>query len=336
MKAWELQGFGRENLVLAERPVPEPGPFDVLIRVSAVSLNYRDRLVVEGLYNPDIRFPMIQVADTAGDVVAVGAKVTRMRVGDRVLSQYATTWIDGPPRGDETVHTLGSRIPGGLAEYLLLNENAVVRAPAYLTDEEASTLPVAALTVWFSLHDQGKLSRGQTVLVQGTGGVSIFGVQIASALGARVLITSSSEEKLERTRALGAQVGINYRRTPDWEKEVLKQTDGQGVDHTLEVVGGKNLAKSMVATRPAGQISVIGILEGVSAEIPIFDLLNRQTVIRGIVTGPRRAFEAMNQALETLRVRPVIDKVYGFDEAREAYDHLYRGAFGKIVIRVRA
>jgi NADPH:quinone reductase-like Zn-dependent oxidoreductase len=335
MKAWELRGFGLENLVLAERPIPRPGPFDVLIRVGAVSLNYRDRLVVEGLYNPAIKFPMIQVADTVGDIVEVGASVSRVRVGDRVLTQYATTWIDGPPKGDETVHTLGSTIPGGLAEYAALNENAVVRAPQYLTDEEASTLPVAALTVWFSLRDQGRLSPGQTVLVQGTGGVSLFGLQIATALGARVLITSSSEEKLERARALGAHAGINYVQTAEWENEVLRHTGGQGVDHILEVVGGNNLAKSIAAAKPTGQISVIGILAGFSAEIPLFPLLNRQTVIRGIVTGPRRAFEDMNRSLENLKVRPVIDTIYPFDEALAAYDHLYRGAFGKIVIRVR-
>ena len=335
MKAWELRGFGRGNLVSAERPTPKPGPSDVLIRVSAVSLNYRDRLVVEGLYNPDLKFPMIQVADTVGEIVEIGGRVSRVRVGDRVLTQYATTWIDGPPKGDETAHTLGSAIPGGLAEYLVLNENIVVRAPRYLTDEEASTLPVAALTAWYSLRDQGKLSLGQTVLVHGTGGVSLFGVQIATALGARVFITSSSDEKLERARALGAEAGINYARTPDWENEALRLTDGQGVDHILEVVGGKNLARSIAATKPKGQISVIGILDGFSSEIPIFPLLNRQTVIRGIVTGPRRVFEEMNEALETLKVRPVIDKVYPFDEALAAYDYLYRGAFGKIVIRVR-
>jgi NADPH:quinone reductase-like Zn-dependent oxidoreductase len=277
---------------------------------------------------------MIQVADTVGDIVEIGERVSRVRVGDRVLTQYATTWIDGPPKGDETVHTLGNTIPGGLAEYVALNENVVVRAPQYLTDEEAATLPVAALTAWFSLRDQGRLARGQTVLVHGTGGVALFGLQIATALGARVLITSSSEEKLERARVLGAHAGINYARNPEWQHEVLKHTDGQGVDHILEVVGGKNLARSITATKPGGQISVIGILDGFSSEIPIFPLLNRQILVRGIVTGPRRAFEELNQSLENLKLRPVIDTVYPFDEALAAYDHLYRGAFGKIVIRV--
>ena len=335
MKAWELRSFDREGLVLADRPIPQPGPFDVLVKVSAVSLNYRDRLVMEGLYNPDVKFPLTQVADTAGEVVKIGDRVTRFRVGDRVLSQYATTWIDGAPKGDETVHTLGSTIAGGLAEYLNLNENAFVRAPAYLSDEEASTLPVAALTAWYSLCDQGGLARGQTILVHGTGGVSLFGVQMAAALGARVFITSSSDEKLERARVLGVHAGINYARYPDWEAEVLKQTDGQGVDHTLEVVGGKNLAKSIGATRPGGRVTVIGIMAGFFSEIPLFALLTRQITIRGVVTGPRRAFEEMNRKLEDLKIRPVIDRIYSFDEAHAAYDHLYRGAFGKIVIRVR-
>jgi NADPH:quinone reductase-like Zn-dependent oxidoreductase len=334
MKVWELRAFGRKNLVLAQRPTPEPGPGEVLVKVQAVSLNYRDRLTVEGLYNPDMKFPMTQVADTAGEVAAIGSGVSRFKVGERVISQYATTWIDGPPKGDETIHTLGSMIQGGLAEYLLLNENALVRAPSYLTPEEASTLPVAALTAWNSLCELGKLARGQSVLVQGTGGVSVFGLQIAAALGARVLITSSSDEKLARARSLGAAVGINYARTPDWEQEVLKHTDGLGVDHVLEVAGGQSLARSITATRAGGHIAVIGIVDGFTSEIPIFPLLQKQAVIRGIVTGPRRVFEEMNRSLEQLEIRPVIDAVYAFEDASAAYDHLYRGAFGKVVIRV--
>jgi NADPH:quinone reductase-like Zn-dependent oxidoreductase len=335
MRAWQLFGFGRENLKCVEVPVPKPGPSEILIRVHAVSLNYRDKLVAEGLYNPHVAFPMTQVADAAGEVVEVGSEVSRITVGDRVLTQYATTWIDGPPKGDEIVHTLGSMIPGGLAEYLLMKESAVVKAPRYLTDEEAATLPVAAMTAWFSLVETGQLSPGQTVLLQGTGGVSLFGLQIAVAFGARPLILSSSDEKLGRARALGAQGGINYLRKPEWAKEVLALTGMLGVDHVLEVAGGKSLAQSLEALKAGGRISVIGILDGVESAVPIFRLLTKQATIRGIVTGPRRAFERMNEKLEEIQLRPVIDKVYSFPDALAAYDHLYRGAFGKIVIRVR-
>jgi NADPH:quinone reductase-like Zn-dependent oxidoreductase len=335
MKAWQLRAFGRENLVCSDVPIPKPGPSEILIRVSAVSLNYRDKLLVEGLYNPDLIFPITQVADTVGEVVEIGTDVTRIAIGDRVLTQYATTWVDGDPNGDETVHTLGNTIPGGLAEYLSIHERAVVKAPSYLTDEEASTLAVAALTAWFSLIEIGKLSANQTVVLQGTGGVSLFGLQIASAFGARTLVTSSSDEKLERAKALGAHAGINYAHTPEWENEVLKLTDMKGVDHVLEVAGGKSLAQSLASSKPGGRISVIGILDGFVSEVPIFTLLNKQVTIRGIVTGPRHVFDEMNQELEKIQIHPVIDKVYQFADALAAYDHLYRGAFGKIVIRVR-
>jgi NADPH:quinone reductase-like Zn-dependent oxidoreductase len=335
VKAWQLRGFGRENLICTDVSIPKPGPSEILIRVSAVSLNYRDKLLVEGLYNPELIFPITQVADTVGDVIEIGSNVTRIAVGDRVVTQYATTWVDGDPKGDETVHTLGNTIPGGLAEYLSIHERAVVKAPSYLTDEEASTLPVAALTAWFSLIETGKLSSGQAVVLQGTGGVSLFGLQIVAAFGARSIITSSSDEKLERAKALGAYAGINYARTPEWEKDVLKLTGMQGADHVLEVVGGKSLAQSLASSKPGGRISVIGVLDGFVSKFPIFPLLNKQVTIRGIVTGPRRVFDEMNQALEKTQLRPVIDKVYPFEDALAAYDHLYRGAFGKIVIRVR-
>ena len=335
MKAWQLRSFGRENLVCADVPISKPGPSEVLIRVSAVSLNYRDKLLVEGLYNPDLTFPITQVADTVGEVVEAGRDVTRVAVGDRVLTQYATTWIEGDPKGDETIHTLGNTIPGGLAEYLTINESAVVKAPGYLTDEEASTIPVAALTAWSSLIETGRLTSGQTVVLQGTGGVSLFGLQIASAFGARTLITSGSDEKLERAKALGAHAGINYARIPEWEKEVLALTEMRGADHVLDVAGGKSLAQSMAAVKAGGRISVIGVLDGFASEISIFALLRKQVTIRGIMTGPRRVFEEMNRELERIQIHPVIDKVYPFADALAAYDHLYRGAFGKIVIRVR-
>jgi NADPH:quinone reductase-like Zn-dependent oxidoreductase len=334
MKAWALQGFGRENLKMVDVPVPEPTAHEVLVRVSAVSLNYRDKLLVEGLYNPELRFPVIQVADTVGEVTQTGKDVSRFQVGDRVITNYATRWIDGRPAADEVVHTLGNTINGGLAEYLVLSEDALVLAPTYLTDEEASTLPVAALTAWHALVKNGGLSSEQTVLVQGTGGVSIFGLQLASLAGARVIVTSSSDEKLERAKDLGAHDTINYVKEPEWHKEALRLTAQQGVDQILEVAAGKSLAQSIETIRPGGQIAVIGILDGVASEIPIFPVLQKQVTIRGMVTGSRTMFEEMNLELEKTRIHPVIDAVYSFGDALKAYEHLYRGAFGKIVIRV--
>ncbi|UWZ81716.1 zinc-dependent alcohol dehydrogenase family protein [Occallatibacter riparius] len=335
MKAWVLEGFGLDNLKMVDVPMREVGPHDVVVSVKAVSLNYRDKLLVDGLYNPDLRFPITQVADTAGEVVDAGAEVSRFRRGDRVITNYATRWIDGPTRVDDVVHTLGNTIPGGLAEYLVINEEVLVHAPEYLTHEEASTLPVAALTAWHALTVKRQLAPGETVLVQGTGGVSIFGLQLASALGAKVIATSSSDDKLQRARRLGAHQTINYVRTPEWHTEALRLTSQQGVDNILEVAAGKTLRQSLEAIKPGGQISVIGVLDGFVSEIPIFTLLQKQASIVGMVTGSRRMFEEMNAALANFQIHPVIDAVYWFEDARQAYDHLYRGAFGKIVIKLR-
>src|SRR5216683_514936 len=271
MKAWELNGFGLEHLKMAEKPVPKPAANELLVHVSAVSLNYRDKLLYDGLHNPDLRFPMIPVADAAGEVVEVGRDVTRFSAGDRIISHYATRWLDGAGHLDDSVHTLGNTISGALAEYIVLDEQAVVAKPDYLSDEEASTLPVAALTAWYALVEKGQLKAGQTVLIQGTGGVSIFGLQLASALGAKPIVTSSSDEKLARAKSLGALHGINY---------------------VLEVVGGDNLARSLAAAKVGGQISVIGVLQGISSNIELFSLFQRKAILRGIGgVGPRRAFE---------------------------------------------
>jgi len=337
MKAWELNGFGLEQLKLVEKSVPKPAANELLVHVSAVSLNYRDKLLYDRLHNPDLRFPMIPVADAAGEVVEVGRDVTRFSAGDRIISHYATKWLDGEGHLDDSVHTLGNTISGALAEYIVLDEQAVVAKPDYLSDEEASTLPVAALTAWYALVEKGQLKAGQTVLIQGTGGVSIFGLQLASALGAKPIVTSSSDEKLARAKSLGAVHGINYVRLPDWEKAVLDFTAQEGVDHVLEVVGGDNLARSLAAAKVGGQISVIGVLQGISSNIELFSLFQKKAILRGIGgVGPRRAFEEMNKALVKLKLRPVIDAVYSLADALSAFRHLERGAFGKVVIRVQA
>ena len=335
MKAWQLTGFGLDHLVLNEIPQPEPGPGEVLIRISAVSLNYRDKLLCDGTYNPHLQFPITQVADAVGEVVVLGPNTSRLKPGDRVVTNYCTTWVDGPPKGKETLHSLGSTIPGALADYLVLTENALVAAPAYLTDEEAASLPCAALTAWYALVEKGGLKANQTVLIQGTGGVSLFGLQIAHALGATTIVTSSSDEKLTRVKSLGATHTINYARTPAWEKEALAITNKQGVDHILEVVGGKAVNQSIEALKPEGQISIIGILDGFNSDIPLFSLIKKQAVLRGISVGPRRALEDMLRKFDELKLHPVIDTVYSFTNARKAFEHLEHGAFGKIVIHVR-
>ena len=334
MKAWALHGFGKDNLKLVDKPVPNPGPNEVLLRIHAVSLNYRDKVIMEGNYNPKLSFPMVQVADAVGEIVDAGKDVTRFSKGERVITNYATSWIDGEPQGDEVVHTLGNTISGALAEYAVLDEKAVVPAPQYLSDEEAATLPCAGLTAWYALIEKGQLKPNQTVLVQGTGGVSIFGLQIASALGARVIVTSSNDEKLKRAQSLGAAHGINYVRVPAWERAVLDLTSQKGVDQILEIAGGKSLVQSITAIKAGGQITIIGFLDGFTTDMPIVPLLQKQILLRGVMVGPRRALEDMTQAFNKLKLRPVIDTVYTFAEASRAYEHLYRGAFGKIVIRV--
>lgn len=335
MKAWQLEGFALDQLVMNDIPQPTPGEGEVLVRISAVSLNYRDKLVMDGLYNPHLAFPMTQVADAVGEVIALGAHVTRFAVGDRVATNYCTRWIDGRPNEGESHHSLGNTIPGALAEFLVLTEAALVLVPPYLTDEEAAAIPCAALTAWYSLVETGKLKAGDTVLVQGTGGVSLYGLQIASALGATVFVTSSSDEKLARVAKMGASQVINYSRHPEWHEEVLSLTASQGVDHIIDVVGGASLEKSLKALRAGGQISIIGILDGFSSEVPLFTAIQKQAVLRGISVGPRRALEDMLREFTRLQIHPVIDSVLEFADTHSAYKRLNEGAFGKIVIRVK-
>lgn len=333
MKAWQLTGFGLSNLKLNNVPEPVPGEGEVLLRVRAVSLNYRDKLLVDGKYNPHLIFPMTQGADACGIVISNGAGASRFREGDRVITQYATRWIDGPPNGKESLYTLGNVIPGSLSEYLVIHENALVAAPVGLTDEEASALPCAGLTAWQALMEQGRLKAGDTVLLQGTGGVSLFGLQIAHAVGATTIVTSSVDEKLQLAYRLGADFTVNYRSSPEWEKDVLALTKKRGVDQVLDVVGGENLVRSLKALRPEGQISIIGVLEAAEARLPLFSVIQKQAVIRGISTGPRVALERFVRQYASWGLRPVIAASYHFLETPEAYAHLERGPFGKIVIR---
>ncbi|MBM7454680.1 NADPH:quinone reductase-like Zn-dependent oxidoreductase [Oceanisphaera litoralis] len=335
MKAWLLKDFGLDNLVLGDTNTPEPKAGELLVKVGAVSLNFRDKAIVDGIYEPHlVPKPLIPVSDASGTVVAVGAGVTRFKVGDRVNSHLYSRWLDGEPGPNEPDYCFGSPLPGGLAEYMIIHEESAVRAPDNMSDEEASTLPIAALTAWYSLVDFGQIQPGQTVLVQGTGGVSIFAVQLATALGAKVIITSSRDDNLEAVKKLGAVAGVNYRTNPRWEEEVLKLTDGKGVDLLLDVAGGEGLNQSIAATKAAGKIAQIGFLTGQTTTLSLMPLIFRQTTIRGIAVAPRSSFDRMNEFLNQHAIRPVIDHVYSFDEAPQAYEHLARGAFGKVVIKV--
>lgn len=335
MRAWQLPTFGLRHLELAERPVPTPGAGEILVRVRAASLNYRDKLVVEGQLLPSPpAMPFVPVSDMAGEIAAVGKGVTRFAIGDRVMGNFWTQWIDGapPPEMLHHGHSLGGPLPGVLADYVVIGEDVAVRAPTTLSDEEASTLPIAALTAWFALAETGQLKAGQTVLVQGTGGVALFGLQIATALGARVIVTTRDARKLEKAKALGAFHGIDTSVTPTWATDALNATGGNGVDHILETIGGDNLRQSLEALAIGGRISQIGFLAGSDLTLAAVPLMLRRAVIQGISVGHRRAFEAMSTAFERHRIKPVIEHVYAFDEARAAFAHLDRGPFGKVVV----
>lgn len=335
MQAWLLKDFGLNNLKLGEVPTPVPLPGELLVKVGAVSLNFRDKAIVDGFYEPHlVPKPLIPVSDAAGIVVATGDGVTRFKVGDRVNSHLYSRWLDGEPGPDEPAYCFGMPLPGGLAEFMIIHEDSAVRAPAGMSDEEASTLPIAALTAWYSLMDVGNLQPGQTVLVQGTGGVSIFAAQIAAAHGARVIATSSSDANLDKVKAFGVSDGINYRTHPDWEKKVLELTGGKGVDITIDVAGGEGLNQSVQATKAAGVIAQVGFLTGQTTHLQLMPVIFRQTTIRGIAVAPRTSFDRMNPFLDKHGIKPVIDKVYAFDEAVQAFEHLARGPFGKIVIKV--
>ncbi|MDS7930935.1 NAD(P)-dependent alcohol dehydrogenase [Acinetobacter sp. V102_4] len=335
MKAWLLKDFGLNNLKLEEVETPTPKAGELLIKVGAVSLNYRDKAIVEGFYEPHmVPKPLIPVSDAAGTVVAVGEGVTRFKLGDRVNTTLYSRWIDEEPGPNEPEYCLGMPLPGGLAEYMILHEESAVKAPDNMSDAEASTLPIAALTAWYSLMDIGNLKPEQNVLVQGTGGVSIFAIQLAHAYGARVIATSSNDINLEKVRALGADEGINYKTHPNWDERVLELTDDKGVDVTIEVAGGNGLNQSIAATKVAGTVAQVGFLTGQTTQLNLMPLIFRQTKLRGIAVAPRVSFERMNKFLDEHQIKPVIEHVYKFEEAIEAFNHLSRGAFGKIVIEV--
>lgn len=339
MRVFQLQDeWSIDNLTLAERPDPEPGHGQALLRMKAASLNYRDLIVTQrgyGRYTGEL--PLIPLSDGVGEVVALGPGVTRVAVGDRVCPIFNQSWISGPPSAEHAGGTLGGPLDGVMADTMAVSAQGLVKVPDYLGDEEAATLPCAAVTAWSALISQGEVKPGDRVLVQGTGGVSLFALQFAKLLGAEVIVTSSSDEKLERAMALGADHGINYRTNPEWGKAALAITNGEGVDHIVEVGGEATLPESLRAIRPGGHISIIGVLSGGTMNARIGLLVMRAARLQGITVGNRDGFEAMARALAQHRLKPVIDEVFGFAELRAAMDRLAEGGhFGKICINFGA
>jgi NADPH:quinone reductase-like Zn-dependent oxidoreductase len=333
MKVYEVQQFGIENLTLVERADPEAGGNEVVVKFHAVSLNYRDLMFVKGLYNPKARLPAVPFSDGAGEVVAVRDGVKKWKIGDRVCPIFTQAWIDGSLSIEKRRTTLGAGdLDGVLREYGAFDENGLVEVPAHLSFEEAATLPCAAVTAWNALIVSGRLKAGDTVLVLGTGGVSIFALQFAEMHGARVILTSGSDQKLAKARGLGADEIINYKRTPDWDKEVLRLTEKIGVDHVIEVGGAGTLSKSLTSVRIDGHVAVIGVLAG-AGEVDPRGVLMKAVRLQGILVGSRRMFEEMNDAIEVNQLKPVIDRTFAFDEVSEALRYMESGShFGKIVV----
>ena len=328
MKVIEARGFGIDKLAIVERPEPKPGPHEVLVRIYACSLNYRDLLILRGQYDPKQRFPLVLLCDGAGEVVEVGAEVARVKRGDRVAAIFMQRWISGELNDDVTRSALGGGIDGVGAEYLTLHEDGLVHVPEHLSLEEAATLPCAAVTAWNALFESGCVKFGDTVLTLGSGGVSVFALQFARLAGARVIVTSSSDEKLERLKQLGGSDGVNYKRTPEWSECV------HGVDHVIEVGGAGTFSQSLRAVRRGGTISLIGVLAGFGDVNPLLVLM-KGVHVNGIYVGSREMFERMNRAIAVAKLRPVIDRVFSMDEIREALRYMESGShFGKIVVRL--
>jgi NADPH:quinone reductase-like Zn-dependent oxidoreductase len=333
VQQWQIPAFGIDNLALTEQQSAEPGLGHVQVRVHAISLNYRDLMVVQGRYNPKMKLPRVPCSDGAGEVIAVGPGVTEWKPGDRVAGTFFQNWIEGPPSAAKQKGALGGDIDGMLATEIVLPAQGLVRIPEHLTYAEGATLPCAAVTAWNALFHVADTKPGDTVLIQGTGGVSIFALQFAKMAGARVIGISSSDEKLERARTLGLDAGLNYRENPDWEKWVNEQTGGEGVDLAVEVGGAGTLARAIRATRVGGTIAQIGVLSGPNEGVDIRPVLSKQIKIHGVYVGSCADFVSMNKAIAQASLKPVIDSLFPFSAAPAALRHMESaGHFGKIVI----
>ncbi len=336
MKAVQIsEDFGLDNLEMVQRTSPEVGPGQLKIAMRCVSLNFRDLMMIQGLYNPRQPLPLIPCSDGVGEVIAVGDGVDDDWIGRRVIPIFAQQWRSGEPTKKKLKTTLGGPLDGTLVEEMVVSSESVVEAPEHLTDAEAATLPCAGLTAWNALVEQGDLTSGQTLLTLGTGGVSTFAVQFGDMLGARVIVTSSSDEKLARARSLGAAEGINYRDDADWGKTAKAMTGGRGVDLVVEVGGAGTLEQSLRAVRIGGQISLIGVLSGGQQDLNIIPVLMRNIRIQGVIVGHREMFQRMNRAIALHEMRPVVDREFAFDEVRRAFDCMAAGEHcGKICIHI--
>ena len=346
MKVWEVQSKeGLDALTLVEKPEPQPKAGQVLLKMRAASLNYRDLLTVKAAYGSKQKLPFVPFSDGVGEVVAIGDGAKRpfqkgdgtkcpLQKGDRVAGIFMQTWLEGEFSADKSKSALGGAIDGILAEYVTLDADGVVHVPEHLSDEEAASLPCAAVTAWNALTTDGKLKPGDTVLVQGTGGVSLFALQFAKIMGARVIATSSSDLKLDKLKQLGASEVINYKTTPNWDEKVWELTNEVGVDRIIEVGGAGTFNKSLRAIRYGGYISLIGVLSGFNADVSTASILHKGVTVQGIYVGSRVMFEAMNQAIALHNIKPIVDRVFPFQEARQALEYMESGAhFGKIAVR---
>jgi NADPH:quinone reductase-like Zn-dependent oxidoreductase len=331
MRAVVLESaYGIDNLTVIEKPDPRPGPGQIVVDIKAATLNYRDLATVTA---PSGRTPFVPCSDGGGVVSAIGDGVSRVKVGDHVAPLFFQNWFAGEPTPQALGSALGGTLDGVLQEKVLLGEQGVTRVPAGYTDEEAATLPCAALTAWRGLVVEGKVKSGDVVVAQGTGGVSIFALQFAKAAGATVIITSSSDEKLERAKALGADHLINYRSTPDWAKEVRRITGGRGADHIIEVGGAGTFEQSLRAVRLGGNIAVIGVLGGFVKDLNVAAIFGSNALIHGVTVGSRDHFESMTRAIEANGIKPIIDKRFTLDQSKDAFESMKAGAhFGKIVV----
>jgi len=336
MNVFQIQDdWGMEHLKLATRPDPRPGPGQVLLRMKAASLNYRDLVVpMRGYGSHTGTLPLIPLSDGVGEVIEAGPDLTRVKRGDRVCPLFSQGWLSGEPSMERLGQSLGGPLDGTMAEYMVLAEAGVVKVPAHLSDEQAASLPCAALTAWSALVTCDNIGPGSRVLVQGTGGVALFALQFAKLRGAQVTIISSSDEKIARAKALGADAAINYVKTPEWYKATRDLTGGRGYDHILELGGEKTLPQSLRCIRPGGTLSMIGVLSGGMLSAPLGLVVTRQVRLQGITVGNRDGFEAMMRAIDQHKIQPMTDKVFAFEDLKEAMAYLKSGAhFGKVCIR---
>ena len=334
MTVWQIEGaYGIEHLKTAEKPVPSPGPGQIVVDMKAASVNQRDLMTVKGTAGR-FALPLIPFSDGAGDVVAIGDDVTRVSCGDRVCTMFFQSWLSGPVSHERRTRDLGGSLPGVLQQQMLIDAEGVSKFPAHLSYEEAATLPCAGLTAWRAIAVEAPVGPGDVVLVQGTGGVSMFALQFAKARGAQVIVTSSSDTKLERALGLGADIGINYTATPDWGARARELTGGRGVDVVVEVGGENTFNQSLDAARVGGAVVVIGVLGGFSVPVMVPVVFSKNLRIFGISIGSREQFEAMSTDIERWKLRPVIDRTFGFEEVPQALRLMERGGhFGKIAVR---